>query len=108
MTTARRLLLALFAAAPLAGSAADQVTPAVADAPYPLQIKVGESLQLCKTGTIQCPAAAALCDDGTLVQFELVDGGLAFRGVKAGETLCSAGSASGQGLRRVYRVTVSP
>ena len=108
MTTARRLILVLSAAAPLAAAAADQYDHTVVDEPYPLRIKVGESLALCKTGTIVCPAAAALCDDGTLVEFELTADGLAFRGVKPGETLCSASSMSGQGLRRVYRVTVSP
>jgi len=107
MTTARRLLLVLSAAAPLVVAAADQATPA-ADAPHPLQLKVGESLAICKTGTIVCPAAMPICDDGTLVEFELtLSDGLAFRGVKAGETLCSVASMDGKGLRRVYRVTVS-
>ena len=55
-----------------------------------------------------CPAAAPICDDGSLIEFELTDDGLAFRGVKAGETLCSAASMGGKGLRRVYRVTVAP
>jgi len=107
MTTPRRLLLALSIAAPLAAAAADELKPTVVDLPYPLIIKVGESLALCKTGTILCPAAVPICDDGTLIEFELNADGLAFRGVKAGETLCSAASAAGQGLRRVYRVTVS-
>ena len=107
MTTAR-LLLVLSAAVPLAATAADQVTPTVVDAPHPLQLKVGESLALCKTGTILCPAAQPICDDGTLIEFELNADGLAFRGLKAGETLCSAASSDGKGLRRVYRVTVSP
>ncbi len=107
MTTARRLLLVLSAAAPLVVAAADQATPVV-DAPHPLQLKVGESLAICKTGTIVCPAATPICDDGTLVEFELTGDGLAFRGVKAGETLCSAASRDGMGLRRVFRVTVAP
>ncbi len=107
MTTPRRLLLALSVAAPLAAVAADELKPTVVDSPYPLVIKVGESLALCKTGTILCPAVVPICDDGTLIEFDLNADGLVFRGVKAGETLCSAASASGQGLRRVYRVTVS-
>jgi hypothetical protein len=106
MTTARRLLLVLSLAAPLAATAGDQITPTVVDAPYPLQLKVGESLALCKTGTILCPATVPICDDGTLIEFELTGDGLGFHGVKPGETLCSAASAS-TGLRRVYRVTVS-
>ena len=107
MTTARRLLLALAVAAPLAAAAADEFTHTVVDLPYPLHIKVGESLAICKTGTILCPAGVPICDDGTLIQFDLSADGLVFRGVKGGETLCSAASASGKGLRRVYRVTVS-
>ena len=107
MTTARRLLLVLSVAAPLAAVAADELKQTMEDLPYPLHIKIGESLALCKTGTILCPAAVPICDDGTLIEFELNADGLAFRGLKAGETLCSAASLSGQGLRRVYRVTVS-
>ena len=108
MTTARRWLLVLSAAAPLVAVAADQATPPVVEAPHVLQLKVGESLAICKTGSIVCPAAAPICDDGSLIEFELTDDGLAFRGVKAGETLCSAASMGGKGLRRVYRVTVAP
>jgi len=76
------------------------------DAPLPLTLRVGQAVSLCKTGTIQCPAAAPICDDvGVATAFDGPDG-LAFKGVGPGTTLCSAGSAGGSGARRVYRVTV--
>jgi len=87
--------------APLAGIAQGE------DAPYRLSLKVGETVELCRTGTITCPAGNAICDDLSVVAAEITDRGLVFRGLKAGTTLCSAGTAGGQGMRRVYRVTVT-
>jgi hypothetical protein len=82
--------------------------PAAGDQPYPLAIKVGESASLCKTGTIICPASEPICDDTSVATADSGPDGLVFKGVKPGTTLCSAASASGRGLRRVYRVTVTP
>ena len=71
-------------------------------------MKVGERALVCKTGAILCPAAAPRCDDpAVVVPEEIPADGLAFRGVKPGTTLCSAGAGSGQGLRRVFLVIVS-
>jgi len=94
------LLAALLGTLPAASRAGP------ADEPHPLTVRVGEEIAICKTGTIQCPAAGPICDD--LGVATAVDGpdGLAFQGVGPGQTLCSAGSSGGQGPRRVYRITV--
>jgi hypothetical protein len=99
----RILLLSLLIAA---AAAADE--PAAASEPYPLAIKVGKSIALCKTGTITCPAASAICDDTATVEASTTSEGLVFKGLKEGKTICSAASSSGLGSRRVYRVTVTP
>jgi hypothetical protein len=78
------------------------------DQPYPLAIRVGKSIAICKTGTISCPAASPICDDTSVVEASVAEEGLVFKGLKPGTTLCSAANAGGAGLRRVYRVTVSP
>jgi hypothetical protein len=80
---------------------------ASADAPSPLSLRVGKSVELCTTGTIQCPAVAPICDDTSIVTAEVTEAGLTFKGLKPGSTLCSAASASGVGPRRVYRVEVT-
>jgi hypothetical protein len=102
------LVAALVVAAPRAVPAEEASRP-VADAPYLLEGKVGETAWLCRTGAIVCPAVAPLCDDGSIVQFELTASqGLGFRGAREGETLCSVASSSGGGPRRVFRVKVLP
>ncbi len=78
--------------------------PVVDDA-LPLRLAVGEVLALCETGTVICPASVR-CDDPSIVQLGADARGALLTGVKPGSTLCSAGSASGQGMRRVYRITV--
>ncbi|HMK72747.1 MAG TPA: hypothetical protein VK454_05385, partial [Myxococcaceae bacterium] len=78
-----------------------------ANAPYSLSMKVGQSIELCQTGTITCPAGSAICDDPSVVAWENGEAGLVFKGLKPGTTLCSAGTAGGQGFRRVFRVTVA-
>jgi len=99
----RRYLAALIALA-----APAQQPPTPADEPYAIQLRVGESVDICKTGTIACPANNPICDDSSIVGAEIKSPqGLVFRGLKAGTTLCSAAGGSGFGLRRVYRVTVS-
>ncbi len=97
-------LALVLALAPLA-AVAGEARPA-SDGPAPLHLRVGEALDLCRTGTVICPAVAPICDDPALVDFELSSGGLRFRGAKAGETLCSVSGSSGRGTRRVYRITV--
>jgi hypothetical protein len=78
---------------------------ASADA-FPLEVRVGKSVAICKTGTILCPAGNAICDDDTIVGVEASADGIVFRGRKPGTTLCSAASGSGAGMRSVYKVTV--
>ncbi|HEX4383984.1 MAG TPA: hypothetical protein VH083_13585 [Myxococcales bacterium] len=94
------LLLALIASA---ASAADPGTE-----PFPISLKTGKSIALCKTGSITCPAASPICDDTSVVEATTTAEGLVFKGLKEGSTLCSAASSNGLGSRRVYRVTVTP
>lgn len=105
MTALRPLALAAALAAPFAPLADD---PAPADAPHPLQLRVGETVSLCATGTIGCPAQAARCDDPKVVLPAQGPDGAALRGLSAGTTLCSAAGGTVLGTRRVYRVTVVP
>jgi hypothetical protein len=74
---------------------------------YPLSLRVGKTIALCKTGTISCPAASPICDDTGIVDALFTADGLVFKGVKPGTTLCSAANGNGAGSRRVYRITVS-
>ena len=77
------------------------------DEPYPLQVAVGGTVAICPTQTIICPAGAPICDDTSVAVPENDPKvGMVFKGLKPGSTLCSAGSTSGAGARRVYRVTV--
>ncbi|MBE0604467.1 MAG: hypothetical protein IH611_12690 [Deltaproteobacteria bacterium] len=71
---------------------------------YPIELAVGESYEVCKTGAIVCPATSAFCDDPKVVVPVDLPGGLGFKGVSPGKTLCSAGSAVGP--RRVFSITV--
>jgi hypothetical protein len=50
------------------------------------------------------PVVAPICDDTSVVAAEVTDAGLTFKGLKPGNTLCSAASANG--ARRVYKVVV--
>ncbi len=105
MPAAPRLAgLALLALA--AVTRADDASPAP-DQPYPIRLRVGESVSLCATGTLLCPAAGVRCDDQSIAVAEMNAGGPFLRGASPGVTLCSAASASGAGPRRVYRVTVA-
>lgn len=74
------------------------------DGPFPIELQVGESFDACSSGQIVCPARAPICDDPKVVVPADVNGGLGFRGVGPGTTLCSAASAVGP--RRVFRITV--
>ena len=74
------------------------------DGPFPIELQVGETFDACSSGQIVCPARAPICDDPKVVVPADVNGGLGFRGVGPGTTLCSAASAVGP--RRVFRITV--
>ena len=76
------------------------------DAPYPIELKLGDSIELCSTGAVICPASGVICDDTSIVAVVGSAGGLTLEGVKPGTTLCSAASSSGMGVRRLFRVTV--
>jgi hypothetical protein len=105
MTTVARIVLTTLALG-IAGVAYGQDAGAME--PHPLRLQVGESVAICSTGTIVCPAAATLCDDLSVVSVGADERGPVLRGIREGTTLCSSGSASGAGFRRVYRVTVVP
>jgi hypothetical protein len=98
-----RLFLVLALLLPVAAHA-----QAASSEPYPLSLRVGKNIALCKTGTISCPAASPICDDTAVVDALFTSEGLVFKGVKPGTTLCSAANDNGAGSRRVYRVTVTP
>jgi hypothetical protein len=74
------------------------------DEPYPVELRVGETFDVCASGQIVCPARAPICDDPKVTIPADVNGGLGFRGVGPGTTLCSA--ASSVGPRRIFRITV--
>jgi hypothetical protein len=76
------------------------------DEPYPVELTIGETFHVCRSGEIICPAVVPICDDPeTAVPVDTPDG-LGFRGVAPGTTLCSAAASAGAGLRRVFRITV--
>ncbi len=106
MTLARTctLSLALFAS----GATAARAEAAAPDGAHELKVSVGESIPICGTNTIICPASGSICDDPSIVAGEITDQGLVFRGKKPGTTLCSAQGSGGQGARSLYRITVTP
>jgi hypothetical protein len=71
---------------------------------FQVDLKVGESFDICASGEIVCPARGAICDDLKVAVPVDLPGGIGFRGVSPGTTLCSAASAVGP--RRVFRITV--
>ena len=74
------------------------------DGTFPVGLQVGETFDACASGQIVCPARVPICDDPKVAIPVDVNGGLGFRGVGPGTTLCSA--ASSVGPRRVFRITV--
>jgi hypothetical protein len=74
------------------------------DEPFPIELRVGETFEVCTSGQIVCPARTPLCDDPKIAVPVDAPGGLGFKGVGPGSTLCSAASAVGP--RRVFRITV--
>lgn len=75
-----------------------------ADEPYPVDLSVGETFEVCGTGEIICPATAPICDDPKVSVPVDTPNGLGFRGAGPGTTLCSAVSVTRQ--RRIFRITV--
>lgn len=83
------------------------VSPGLADAqdhPFPIELNVGETFDVCASGQIVCPARTPICDDLNVAVPVDLPGGLGFRGEGPGTTLCSAASSAGP--RRVFRITV--
>lgn len=75
------------------------------DEPYPLDLNVGETFDVCASGLIRCPPIGNICDDPKVaIPVDISGSGLGFRGVGPGMTLCSTGSISG--FRRIFRITV--
>jgi len=77
------------------------------DEPFPVDLKVGETFDVCSSGLIVRPAISPICDAPNIaipVDVSNGYGGLGFRGVGPGTTLCSAGSPAGP--RLVFRITV--
>ena len=74
------------------------------DGPFPVGLQVGETFDACASGQIVCPARVPICDDPKVAIPVDVNGGLGFKGVGPGTTLCSA--ASSVGPRRIFRITV--
>jgi hypothetical protein len=91
----------LLAAAALAGA-----TAALAEGETPVQLRVGEAIQLCAAGLATCPLQTSLCDDPKVALIELGKSGPTLRGVAPGTTLC--GLLGSSGFRRVLRVEVKP
>jgi hypothetical protein len=75
-----------------------------ADDGFPVGLQVGQSFDACASGQIVCPARVPICDDPKVAVPADVNGGLGFKGVGPGTTLCSA--ASSVGPRRLFRITV--
>jgi len=72
--------------------------------PYPINIGVGEIVDLCATGTLMCPAYDPICDNISVATMRRGDKGLEIVGVQPGKTFCPASSANF--VRVVYAVTV--
>lgn len=81
-------------AAPLAGAAAD-------DEPGVIRVEMLVGQVATVSGG---PIRELICDDGALVRPEYVENGVALKGLRAGNTLCSFRDAAS--VRRVLRVVV--
>jgi len=101
-------ILALLLAALPAGAgtgAGDAGPPEPAAPPSEVVLGVGQIFPVC--GLVTCPASG-FCDDPKVASPVGTASGLGWKAIGVGATLCSAGSASGAGYRRVFRVTVGP
>ena len=99
-TFAAGIAMAIVGSLALFGSAGAQ------NEPYPIELKVGESFDVCASGLLGCPATSPICDNPEVaIPVDVPGSGLGFRGVGPGTTLCSAADR-GYGNRRVFRITV--
>ena len=76
-----------------------------ADEPTPVNMGVGESVNVCRSGLTLCPVSTFLCDDPKVAAIENGPDGAVLRGNSPGTTLCSL-LGPGRAFRRVIRVTV--
>jgi hypothetical protein len=96
-------LISLLSAATIPPVAAED-TPAVGEKPYPIIVGVGQTINICTTGTVICPTRFTTCDDTSIAAIREGDNGPEIVGVKPGTTLCYTTSANA--VRFVYAVTV--
>jgi hypothetical protein len=87
----------------VAGHSAAQ-DPPTTDQGYPITLRVGQAVSVCKTGTVICPVRSPICDDISVATVREGKDGLEIVGLKPGKTLCSVVSMTG--LRTLYTVTV--
>jgi len=79
-------------------------SPPARSTPYPITLGVGETVSICETCTMRCPAYNPICDDISVATMRRRPKGLEIVGVAPGKTLCSASSSN---FTRVpYAVTV--
>ena len=97
------IVLGVFLITLVAAYSAAQGQPA-GDMGYPITIGVGQSVSICKTGTVVCPVRSPICDDISVATVRGGKDGLEIVGVKPGKTLCSVVSATA--LRTIYTITV--
>jgi hypothetical protein len=79
-------------------------TVALGDGQVPITVKAGKSVNICKTGTIICPATTPICDDTSVATMRDGAEGMEIVGVAAGSTTCSAMGTTM--IRTIYSVTV--
>jgi hypothetical protein len=77
-----------------------------ADGPTAVSLRVGDQVNVCKSGLSVCPVSSFLCDDPKIAIVENGAEGAVLKGLSPGTTLCSLlGYATAS--RRVIQVTVS-
>lgn len=87
----------------VAGHSVAQRQPTT-DTGHQITLSVGQSVSICKTGTVICPVRSPICDDISVATVRDGTDGLEIVGLKPGKTLCSVVSLTG--LRTLYSVTV--
>ena len=93
-------LLSAVASSPVAA----QDKNAVADKPYPINIGVGQAVNICDTGTVICPVRFTTCADTSIAKIRDSSSGPEIVGVNPGKTVCYTMSANA--VRFAYSVTV--
>jgi hypothetical protein len=92
----------LLAAASLALAA----PAALAQGPRPVEIVIGERVNVCEARLAACPLMSSQCDDPRVAAVENGKAGAELKAVALGTTLC--GLLGSSGVRVVVRVTVVP